>query len=113
MKEEACACVEITIGGFHYDCDEKISKFVNISVLKLMDLIIHWNYKFQKSTLFLNVKHSKQFVNSLEMKQDVSIFPFQNLREIRNAYFYLLRLGSAHETICKLVSASINKIDEM
>lgn len=51
MKEEACACVEITIGGFHYDCDEKISKFVNISVLKLMDLIIHWNYKFQKSTL--------------------------------------------------------------
>lgn len=51
MKEEACACVEITIGGFHYGCDEKISKFVNISVSKLMDLIIHWNYKFQKSTL--------------------------------------------------------------
>lgn len=51
MKEEACACVEITIGRFHYDCDEKISKFVNISVLKLVDLIIHWNYKFQKSTL--------------------------------------------------------------
>lgn len=50
MKEEACACVEITIGGFHYGCDEKISKFVNISVLKLMDLIIHWNYKFQKSS---------------------------------------------------------------